>query len=315
MMTPYIPRVAAVHDLSGFGRNSLSVVFPILSTMGAQVVALPTAALSTHTGGFEGYVFEDLTGFMESTVKHWKSMNLRFQCIYSGFLGSPTQAHIVSQLIKDQLDETTPQSEVTLATAASSGSLLVVVDPVMADDGRLYDTMSRDMVEGLRTLIRDAGVITPNLTEASLLLGEEYKPDLDEETLKSWLVRLADMGPRVVVITSAPLSRKGKDTSVVAFDKVSGHFWRVPCVYIPANYPGTGDVFTSVLTGSLLQGDSLPVALDRGVQFVTQAIRASYGFDYPRREGVLLERVLGSLNGPVPVGSFEWMDEREDTSW
>jgi pyridoxine kinase len=83
-------------------------------------------------------------------------------------------------------------------------------------------------------------------------------------------------------------------------------------VYIPANYPGTGDVFTSVMTGSLLQGDSLPVALDRGVQFVTQAIRASYGFDYPKREGVLLEKVLNSLNGPVQLGSYEWMDEREE---
>jgi pyridoxine kinase len=294
-MTPYIPRVAAIHDLSGYGRNSLSVVIPILSTMGAQVVALPTAVLSTHTGGFEGYAFEDLTDFMRKTVEHWAKLDIRFHCIYSGFLGSPAQVDLVASFIDGQ-DKDAP---------------LVVVDPVLADDGRLYATMDMDMVRGMREMVCQADVITPNLTEASLLLGEDYRSDIGEAALKEWLVRLAGMGPETVVITSAPLSRTGKDTSVVAYNSQSGHFWRVPCVYIPANYPGTGDVFTSVLTGSLLQGDSLPVALDRGVQFVTQAIRASYGFDYPRRDGVLLERVLNSLHSPVLLGSYEWLDERE----
>ena len=303
-MTPYIPRVAAVHDLSGYGRNSLSVVIPILSTMGAQAVALPTAVLSTHTGGFEGYAFEDLTGFMRKTIDHWIRIGISFQCVYSGFLGSPAQVELVSYLISSQ-QKINSQQKIT--GQIYTGRTLVVVDPVLADDGRLYATMSMDMVEGMRRLIRDADVITPNLTEASLLLGKEYAPDINEDELKNWLISLADMGPRTVVITSAPLSRTGKDTSVVAYDRIGGHFWRVPCVYIPANYPGTGDVFTSVLTGSLLQGDSLPVALDRGVQFVTQAIRASYGFDYPKRDGVLLERVLNSLNNHVLLGSYEWM--------
>ena len=298
-MAPYIPLVAAIHDLSGFGRNSLSVVIPILSTMGAQAAALPTAVLSTHTGGFEGYAFEDLTPFMKKTIRHWTKLDLRFHCIYSGFLGSPAQAELVLELIDTQ----------------KKNQPLVVVDPVLADDGKLYATMDMHMVTGMKRLIQKAGVITPNLTEASLLLDEPYRSDLGEEALKEWLTRLAEMGPETVVITSAPMSRKGKDTSVVAFNRQSRHFWRVPCVYIPANYPGTGDVFTSVLTGSLLQGDSLPVALDRSVQFVTQAIRASYGFDYPRRNGVLLERVLASLNGPVLSGSYEWLDEREGTSW
>ncbi|MEL7624262.1 MAG: pyridoxamine kinase [Clostridiales bacterium] len=296
IMAPYIPRVAAIHDLSGFGRNSLSVVIPILSTMGSQVVPLPTAVLSTHTGGFEGYAFEDLTGFMEKAILHWNQLDIRFHCIYSGFLGSPAQVELVQDFI----------------TYQQKNDPLVVIDPVLADNGKLYATMDMDMVTGMRQLIGHAGIITPNLTEAALLLGEEYRPDLGEEALKSWLQRLADMGPETVVITSAPLDSRGKVTSVVAFNRKSRHFWRVPCVYIPANYPGTGDVFTSVLTGSLLQGDSLPVALDRSVQFVTQAIRASYGFDYPRRNGILLERVLSSLNGPVLLGSYEWLDEREE---
>jgi pyridoxine kinase len=291
-MGPYIPRVAAIHDLSGFGRNSLSVVIPILSTMGCQVVSLPTAVLSTHTGGFEGYAFVDLTEFMRETISHWKRLEIRFHAIYTGFLGSARQVEIVRDFI----------------AAQKANEPLVVVDPVLADEGTLYATMGMDMVEGMRGLIRDANVITPNLTEAAFLLNETYHPDLEEAELKEWLIRLASMGPETVVITSAPLNRTGSDTSVVAYTAKSKRFWRVPCVYIPAHYPGTGDVFTSVLTGSLLQGDSLPVALDRSVQFVTQAIRASYGFEYPRRNGVLLERVLGNLNGPVTLGTYEWMD-------
>ena len=295
-MASYIPRVAAIHDLSGYGRNSLSVVIPILSTMGCQAVALPTAVLSTHTGGFDGYAFEDLTGFMKKAIDHWMKLDINFHCVYSGFLGSPAQVELVSGFIEMQ----------------HKNQPLVIVDPVLADDGRLYATMDMEMVGGMKALIRRADVITPNLTEAALLLGKEYREDIGEETLKEWLVSLADMGPETVVITSAPISGKGKDISVVAYSRSSGHFWRAPCVYIPANYPGAGDVFTSVLTGSLLQGDSLPVALDRGVQFVTQAIRASYGFDYPRRDGVLLEKVLSSLNGPVLLSSYEWLDERDE---
>ncbi|HCP14320.1 MAG TPA: pyridoxamine kinase [Peptococcaceae bacterium] len=291
-MGPYIPRVAAIHDLSGFGRNSLSVVIPILSTMGCQVVSLPTAVLSTHTGGFEGYAFVDLTGFMKETIAHWNRLGIRFHSIYSGFLGSFQQVDIVREFIASQ----------------KINEPLVVVDPVLADEGALYATMGLDMVEGMRGLIQDANVITPNLTEAALLLNEPYHPDLEEAELKEWLLRLAEIGPETVVITSAPLNRTGSDTSVVAYTAKTKRFWRVPCVYIPAHYPGTGDVFTSVLTGSLLQGDSLPMALDRSVQFVTQAIRASYGFEYPRRNGVLLERVLSNLNGPVTMGTYEWMD-------
>ena len=101
-MPPIIPMVAAIHDLSGFGRNSLSVVIPILSTMGAQAVSLPTAVLSTHTGGFEGYAFLDLTDFMRKAIDHWTSLDIRFQCVYSGFLGSPSQVELVLELIRRQ---------------------------------------------------------------------------------------------------------------------------------------------------------------------------------------------------------------------
>ena len=143
--------------------------------------------------------------------------------------------------------------------------------------------------------------------EVCLLLDEPYSPEADLPTLKGWLRRLAENGPKTVVATSVPLadgqaSRKPECTSVLAYERDEDRFWRVDCSYIPAYYPGTGDVFASVLTGSLLQGDSLAIALDRAVQFVTLGIRATFGQGLPNREGILLERILDTLR--APLGSY-----------
>lgn len=286
-----ISRVAAIHDLSGFGRSSLAVVIPILSTMGVQVCSVPTAVLSTHTE-FEGYSFVDLTDTMEKFIEHWHKLKLDFECIYSGFLGSSRQIDIISQFIDD----------------FSTQETLVVVDPVMADNGRLYDTMTAEMIIKMRELIKKANIITPNITEATYLLNKPYHKNILEEEVKEWLVQLSEMGPEIVVITSVPDPGQTKNTSVMAYSREDMRFWKVSCIYIPAHFPGTGDVFTSVLVGSILQGDSLPIALDRGVQFITAAIRASYGFKYPEREGVLLERVLDNLKLPVLSGTYELIE-------
>ena len=264
---------------------------PHIITMGVQVCSLPTAVLSSHTA-YEGYTFVDLTDYMKSFIKHWKSLNIKFDCIYSGFLGSTRQINIISDFIDD----------------FSFNKPLVVIDPVMADDGELYSTMDLEMVKGMRELIKKADIITPNYTEAAFLLGEKYTLEFNEEKIKNWLVRLSEMGPKTVIITSVPEAGIHKKTSVIAYNREDNHFWKVSCVYIPAHYPGTGDAFTSVIVGSLLQGDSLPIALDRGVQFITAAIRASYGSKYPVKEGVLLERVLGNLNMPVLSSSYEILD-------
>lgn len=284
-----ISRVAAIHDLSGFGRVSLTTVIPILSTMGIQVCPLPTAILSTHTGGFEGFSFVDLTFSMTDFINHWKSLSLEFDAIYSGFLGNVAQIDIVSDFIDSFKKEDT----------------LVVVDPVLADNGELYSTMDEKIVCSMKKLIKKANIITPNFTEAAFLLDEDYKKDLSIDEIKDWMKRLAAMGPDIVVITSVPELDAKNRTGVVAYNKLENDFWKVSCTYIPAHYPGTGDAFTSVLVGSMLNGDSLPIALDRGVQFITSCIRASYGFNYPEREGVLLERMLDNLKLPVIGSSYE----------
>lgn len=284
-----VKRVAAIHDLSGFGRSSLTAIIPILSTMGVQVCPVPTAILSTHTGGFENYSFVDLTDTMGEYINHWKSLGLEFECIYTGFLGSVKQIEIVSDFVD----------------YFGKKNNLTVVDPVMGDDGKLYDTIHKEMKNKMKKLIEKADIITPNFTEAALLLDIPYTEYTDDEKVKEYLLRLSDMGPSIVIITSVPDSITNKDTSVIAYDRNNNVFWKVSCRYIPAFYPGTGDAFTSVIIGSLLQGDSLPIAIDRSVQFITQCIKASYGFNYPKREGVLIERVLDNLKVPVVMSSYE----------
>ena len=287
-----VPRVAAIHDLSGFGRASLTVIIPILSGMGIQVCPLPTAVLSTHTGGFTGYHIVDLTDHMPKLIEHWKSLNLRFEAIYSGFLGSPRQVDLVCGFIRD----------------FSMPDQIVVVDPVMGDDGRPYATMGPDMIREMKQLVRQADVITPNFTEASFLLDEPFREHIEPAECKDWIKRLCDAGPRVVVITSVPVPGSRRMSSVIAHDREDGRFWKVDCSYIPAYYPGTGDAFASVLVGGLLQGDSLPIALDRSVQFVSMAIRASFGYTNPTCEGVLLERVLPNLGAPVTTAGYEMLE-------
>lgn len=283
-----VKKVAAVHDLSGCGRVSLTVAIPILSAMGIQVCPLPTAVLSSHTQ-YPGFTFLDLTEEMGRFVKHWKELDLKFDAIYSGYLGSPKQTSIVAELIDDFAGE----------------RQLVVVDPVLGDNGRLYASLDWGMVEQMRVLIRKADVITPNLTELSMLLDKPYKEIVPLDELKEDILTLSQHGPDIVIVTSVPEDRSQKTTSVVAYEKKSSRFWKVSCLYFPAHYPGTGDTFTSVITGSLLQGDSLPIALDRAVQFILMGIRATFGYEYDNRDGILLERILPTLQAPVQISSYE----------
>lgn len=287
-----VPRTAAIHDLSGFGRASLTVIIPVLSTMGIQVCPLPTAVLSTHTGGFENYRLVDLSSHMRSIIEHWRDLELSFDAIYSGFLGSSEQIEIVSGFIE----------------AFSREDQLVLIDPVMGDDGKPYGPIRPELIQGMRRLVERAQVIPPNFTECCFLLDREYSTEIDPGELKERLIRLSDSGPSVVIITSVPLDRAEQTSSVVAYSREDGRFWEVDCPFIPAYYPGTGDAFASVVLGSLLQGDSLPIALDRSVQFVTLAIKASFGYDLPRREGVVLERVLNSLKAPLSSMTYELAD-------
>lgn len=288
-MPNLVKRVAAIHDMSGVGRVSLTAVIPVLSAMGIQTCPLPTAILSSHTQ-YPHFSFIDLTDNMVSMINEWKALDLRFDAIYSGYLGSTRQIEILENFLKDFRREDT----------------LVVVDPVLGDNGKLYATFDETMIKGMRQLVRSADVITPNLTEAFALLDRPYKTELTTDELKATLRDLAKMGPKTVIITSVPIEGDEQHTSVCAYDTETDRFWRVICQYMPAHYPGTGDTFTSVLTGALLQGDSLPMAIDRAAQFILQGIRATFGYKYDNRDGILLERVLPALEDTRKTSTYEW---------
>ena len=157
----------------------------------------------------------------------------------------------------------------------------------------------------MQQFIAHADVITPNLTELFYLLDLPDNEQLSDEELKKYLKQLSDRGPEIVIITSVPVIDDPRVTAVYAYNREGDKYWKITCSYLPAHYPGTGDTFTSVITGALLQGDSLPVALDRAAQFILQGIRATFGYEYDNREGILLEKVLHNLDMPIQSNSYE----------
>lgn len=270
-------KIAAIHDLSGYGRCSLSVIIPVISAMGIQVCPVPTAVLSTHTGGFTDMALEDLTEHISDCYEHYKRLGLQFDAIYTGFMTS-----------SEQVDS-------CLKFFDGNPNALKVVDPVLGDNGKPYSTCTPELMRRMKELVEEADVITPNLTETCMLLGEECPPMMSVSQARSWLARLSDK-PRIVVIKGVPLiDDEGQKLSNIGFDRESGSFWRIDWDHIPMHYPGTGDIFTSVLTASLLKGESLPIALNRATTFTEIAVKTTYSYGTEARLGVVFEDCLSWL--------------------
>ena len=270
-------KIAAIHDLSGYGRCSLSVIIPVISAMGIQVCPVPTAVLSTHTGGFTDMALEDLTEHISDCYEHYKRLGLQFDAIYTGFMTS-----------SEQVDS-------CLKFFDGNPNALKVVDPVLGDNGKPYSTCTPELMRRMKELVEEADVITPNLTETCMLLGEECPPIMSVSQARSWLARLSDK-PRIVVIKGVPLiDDEGQKLSNIGFDRESGSFWRIDWDHIPMHYPGTGDIFTSVLTASLLKGESLPIALNRATTFTEIAVKTTYSYGTEARLGVVFEDCLSWL--------------------
>lgn len=274
-----VPRVLAIHDLSGVGKCSLTVALPILSVMGAEVAALPTAVLSTHTGGISCYTYRDLTDDMLPIAKHWQSLGLGFDALYSGWLGSAQQNEIVLSLLE---------------MFAAPGKALRLVDPVMGDHGRLYSTYTPDRVKGMVRLCQSADVITPNLTEARFLLGEPYSPEImTADAARILCQRLSDMGPGRVVITGIST---GPDTvGAASWDAQTLTFDIHEMARVPGIWHGTGDILCSVLLGGLLRGYPLQRAAALAVDFTQGCIARTHALGTDARFGVDFERGLPGL--------------------
>ena len=277
-------RVAAIHDISCFGKCSLTVALPVISAMGVEVSAIPTAVLSTHTGGFTGYTFRDLTEDILPVVRHWQSLNLRFDAIYTGYLGSFEQIGIVREAFR----------------ALKGPGTLIAVDPVMADNGRLYAHFPKDFPEGMRRLCAEADVIVPNLTEAALLLGEPYvEGPYERGHIEGLLKRLSALGPRRVALTGVWFD----DTKLGAasYDQETGETAFSLAPRIEGYYHGTGDAFASVLVGGLLSDLSLQQAVALAVDFTAASIRRTRDAGTDVRFGVNFEAGLPALAQQVKL--------------
>ncbi|WP_088185719.1 pyridoxamine kinase [Desulfosporosinus sp. FKA] len=271
-------RVAAIHDISCVGRCSLTVALPILSAAGFDTGVLPTAILSTHTGGFEGFTYRDLTSDIEPISKHWQSLNLKFDALYSGFLGSFEQIDLVAGLFDTFRNNET----------------LVMVDPVMADNGILYSVYSPEMAKGMSKLCAKADIIVPNLTEAAFLLEEEYiGENYSQEYIEALLKRLSALGAKKVVLTGVSFEKNklGAASFESSTEKISYAFNEK----VDGYFHGTGDVFSSALLSGLLNDFSLEDALQIAVNYTLKCIRLTENLGLEKRYGVCFERAIPYL--------------------
>ena len=270
-------RVLAVHDLSCVGRCSLTVALPILSAAGLEASALPTAVLSTHTGGFTGMTFRDLTQDLPAIFQHWKTLDLAFDAIYTGYLGSAEQVALVEQLFDAFRGEQTK----------------IIVDPVMGDHGKLYPGMSEKMPQLMKRLCQRADVIVPNQTEAALMLGRPYLETPDKAEVDDLMQALREMTQASVVLTG--ISPEEGKLGAAVYDRETGQTACPAAPHMPGSYHGTGDVYASALTGAYLAGKTLVQAAQIAADFTQQSIVETLPLGLETRYGVCFERALPQL--------------------
>jgi len=274
-MTKELKRVAAIHDISGFGKCSLTVALPIISAAGIEVSVLPTAVLSTHTGGFTGFTYRDLTEDILPITEHWKSLNIRFDAIYTGFLGSFEQLDLVTKFFE------------TFKTKDN----LIMVDPVMADNGTLYGIFSPEFPLGMRKLCEKADIIVPNLTEAALLTGEPYHPGpYSQSYIEDMMKKLSATGPQKIVLTGVYFN--DEELGAAAYDAASGEIAYYLEKRVPGYYHGTGDVFGSALLAALLNGFPLNESMAIAVRFTVSSIQKTAQAGTDIRFGVNFEQTI-----------------------
>ena len=239
---------------------------------------MPTAILSTHTGEFQGYTYRDLTEDISPITSHWKSLGLHFDALYSGFLGSFEQIDLVSQLMED----------------FHSSSTLRMVDPVMADNGKIYATYTQEMAQGMHRLCRTADIIVPNMTEACILLHMDFQPEgFTRQETEKMLRGLSKLGPRQVVLTGVTLGEDQLGTA--AYDDATGEISYAFQSRYPGIFHGTGDILGSALLCGLMNGKSLASSARLAVDFTHRCIQYTVETDQERRFGVRFEAALPYL--------------------
>ncbi len=277
-------RVVAIHDISCVGRCSLTVALPVLSAVGIETSIMPTAILSTHTGGFTGYTFTDLTDDMMPIAEHWKSLDLRVDAIYTGYLGSFQQIELVKKIID----------------MFKGPDTLVLVDPVMGDNGSMYAGFTHEFAKGMVGLCQKANIIIPNLTEAALLLDEPYGgEERSKEDVESILRRLSELCGCSVAITG--VSTSPEELGAGTYDKDTGEVAFSMAGRVHQYYHGTGDVFGSSFLAAKMNGKTIAQSAKIAAEYTRQGIlnaiedgqEPRYGADFERSLPWLIEAVNG----------------------
>lgn len=263
-------KIISVQDISCYGQCSLTVALPILSYYGIETVILPSAILSTHTGGFNNFTVHDLTDEMPKIVSHWNSEGIKVDAIYTGYIGSASQFDIILDMKNKILNK----------------NGLFFVDPAMADHGRMYYGLGNDIIEGMRKLCKEADYILPNITEACFLTGVEYQENLTLDFIDLLLTKLYMLGCKNVILTGVERDGmigatyfNGLNKEVILFPKEE------------KSYHGTGDIFSSVVIGNLCNGKSLHEAISKACLFVIDSIKKTKN-DLSHNYGVRFEEVL-----------------------
>ena len=268
-----LKKVAAINDLSGIGKCSLSVAIPILSALKVQCCPFPTAILSSQTG-FSQYTFLDLTNEMEKYSNTWKKLNLNIDTIYSGFLGSSSQIDIVRNFIK------------------SNPHAFVIVDPVLGDNGELYPIFNNDTCTKMKDLVIHSNLITPNITEACLLLNKDYKDNFSEEEVITIAKKLSELGPSKVIITGII-----RDNMIynLSYDKEEDKAFTYGLEYNKCSYSGTGDIFVSIICGLITNNYDLEFAVKTASDFIYKCVSYTSKYENDRNQGVMFEMFLNDL--------------------
>lgn len=250
-------RIVTIQDISCVGKCSLTVALPIISAMGIETAAIPTAVLSTHTA-FKNFTYRDLTGDLPKIAKHWKQEKFDFDGIYTGYLGSIEQIDMLKEFFKQ----------------FKTSENFIFIDPVMADNGKLYAGFDEKFVKEMKELCKMADIIVPNLTEASYMLEKEYKENYSEQEIKDMLIELSFLGPKYVVLTGVSFNEN--KLGVMSYNKETNKFFTYFKEKVPAKYHGTGDIFASTLVGAITNRNTLEEGLKVAVDYVWETINDTY---------------------------------------
>lgn len=268
--------ILLMNDLPGIGKVALSSMMPILSAMGHCVHNLPTALVS-NTLDYGVFEILDTTVYMKNTIQVWKKLGFRFDCICTGFVNSLEQVPIMKEVIREN----------------ENRDVFVMVDPIMGDDGNLYNGIGVQTVEAMRELIKEAALITPNYTEACYLLNRPVEKTVSRKDRKELLDGLRNMGACSVVITSVP-DEEGK-MCIEGYSFTEKQYFSVPYESLPARYPGTGDTFSAVLVGRILNGAAMEEAVKQASNFVGLLMQTSECAVIDKKAGLYLEKYLQIL--------------------